>query len=81
MRLIGQIPHPKLLISVFKSNQKIIFKFEIGPFEQTYKFLETEQLNDLTSASVLVTEEWITDVFATFDEMNLHYKKISALLQ
>ncbi|MBK7232615.1 MAG: hypothetical protein IPH93_10215 [Saprospiraceae bacterium] len=81
MRLIGQIPHPKLLISVFKSNQKIIFKFEIGPFEQTYKFLETEQLNDLASATVLVTEEWITNVFATFDEMNQHYKKISALLQ
>ncbi|MBK9272680.1 MAG: hypothetical protein IPM48_13915 [Saprospiraceae bacterium] len=77
MRLLGQVPHANLIISIFKSNQKIIIKFEIGPFEQTYKFLETSQLADFDSASKLINEEWIKDVFTIFDSMNHKYKQIS----
>lgn len=59
MRLLGQIAHPTLLISVFKSAGKIILKFEIGPFEQTYKFLETEKLHDSVSAEKLWTKIYL----------------------
>ncbi len=78
MRLIGQIPHPSLLISVFKSNNKFILKFEVGPFEQTYKILETDQLNDFEGVRRLVTEECIAEVFRIFDSMNHHYKKLNS---
>ncbi|MEP7195640.1 MAG: hypothetical protein ABI851_03925 [Saprospiraceae bacterium] len=76
MRLLGQIPHPNLLISVFKSNEKIILKFEIGPFEQTYKFLETELIYDADSISKIIDENFITKVFQIFDQMNINYKTI-----
>lgn len=79
MRLLGQIPHPQLLISVFKSNEKIILKFEIGPFEQTYKFLETELIYNTESIASLVNEELIKKVFGIFDEMNKNYKAINEI--
>mgnify|MGYP001275747172 CR=1 FL=1 len=80
MRLIGQIPHASLIISVFKSNNKFILKFEVGPFEQTYKFLETDRLNDLEGIRQLVTEDCIAEVFKIFDTMNHHYKKLNSSL-
>ena len=33
MRLLGTVPHQNALISVFKSNNKISIKIEVGPFE------------------------------------------------
>ncbi len=75
MRLLGNINHPKLLISVFKSGEKIIVKFEAGPMEQTYKFLETERIHDLSSVEKLITEEFYAEVFAIFDKMYVNYKK------
>ncbi len=76
MRLLGQIPHPHYLISVFKSNEKIILKFEVGPFEQVYKFLENELIYDCESISKLVNESVLSSVQKLFDEMNENYKKI-----
>jgi hypothetical protein len=76
MRLLGQIAHPTLLISVFKSAGKIILKFEIGPFEQTYKFLETEKLYDSTTAEKIVDEELLAKVFKIFDQMNTEYQQL-----
>lgn len=80
MRLIGTVPHEKLLISVFKSNFKIIIKFEIGPFEQSYKFVETATLQDFEDAAKLVDNEWIQEVFRIFDQMNVQYKSIASNL-
>jgi hypothetical protein len=80
MRLIGQIPHPTLIISVFKSNNKYILKFEVGPFEQTYKFLETDRLNDFEGIRQLVTEDCLSEVFRIFDTMNIHYKNLNSNL-
>ncbi|MEO6189510.1 MAG: hypothetical protein ABIO44_03170 [Saprospiraceae bacterium] len=77
MRLLGNIPHPQLLISVFRSNTKIILKFEIGPFEQVYKFLETELIYDAASISKLIDETMLSKVFEIFDEMNVNYKSIN----
>lgn len=76
MRLLGNVSHPKLLISVFKSGEKIIIKFEAGPMEQTYKFLETERIYDLGSAEKLITEDIYMQVFEIFDRMYSSYKNI-----
>ncbi len=76
MRLLGQIPHPDYLISVFKSNNKIILKFEIGPFEQTYKFLETELIHDANSVSKLIDEGILQSVKNIFDQMNTNYQNL-----
>jgi hypothetical protein len=50
MRIIGEIEHPRLKISIFKSDNKLAVKFENGLLEQTYKFrvgYPTETVEDI----------------------------------
>ncbi len=75
MRIVGQIPHPSLLINVFKSGNKYILKFEAGPFEQSYKFLEADHLNSFEDIQKLINDKLLTDVFSIFDKMNLRYQE------
>ena len=76
MRLLARIPHPRLLISIFKNEGKYILKFEIGPFEQVYKFLESDTIYDADSLGRLVTEDVLKEVLVLFDQMNLNYKRL-----
>lgn len=76
MRLLGNIKHPKLLISVFKSGEKLIVKFEAGPLEQSYKFLENDKIFDLESIEKLFTESNYIQVFEVFERMYLNYNSI-----
>lgn len=77
MRIIGQIPHPDLNINVFKSGNKFILKFEVGPFEQSYKFLESDKLNSLEDLQNIIQEDLIKNIYSIFDLMNLEYKNMS----
>ncbi|HMW39120.1 MAG: hypothetical protein K1X68_10285 [Saprospiraceae bacterium] len=77
MRLIAQIPHPRLQISIFKSDLKFILKFEAGPFEQVYKFMESERYCDADSIRALLTQDLLKDVFTIFDQMNQNYQNIN----
>lgn len=45
MRIIDQIEHPSMRISIFQMNQKFLLKLEYGPLEQTYKFDEMNYRN------------------------------------
>ncbi len=73
MRIIGQIPHPSLLINVFKSGNKYILKLEAGPFEQCYKFIESDTITGFEDIRVFVDEKFLTEVFSIFDKMNSTY--------
>lgn len=42
MRIVDQIDHPVMRISIFQMNQKYMLKFEWGPLEQVYKFNEDD---------------------------------------
>lgn len=72
MRIVGNIPHPALKISVFKMNMKWAVKFEGGLLEQTYKFRESDALNSLEAIEKLVDEKLVDDVMVTFKSMNNH---------
>ena len=80
MRILGQIPHPDLLISVFKSGNKFILKFEAGPFEQSYKFLEADRLSSFEDVQRLVNDEWIKEIYLVFDQMNSLYQALGCRL-
>ncbi|MFN8332281.1 MAG: hypothetical protein U0T81_13875 [Saprospiraceae bacterium] len=56
---------------------KFILKFEAGPFEQVYKFMESEKFCDADSIRALVTQEVLKEVFSIFDQMNQNYQKIN----
>ncbi len=73
MRIIGTIPHPKILISVFSMNDKYQIKFEAGPMEQVYK-VRHDEVNGLEGVYKLVDEEFIQKVTERFNEMFLTFK-------
>ena len=54
MRIIGEIPHDFLKITVFKMNEKLSIKFEHDLLEQIIKFREGSAVNDLESAKAFV---------------------------
>lgn len=76
MRTIGQIPHAWFRITAFQSNNKFILKIEAGPFEQHYKFLESDQLRSFEDLAALVTVDFLDRVKTIFDDMNRAYRSI-----
>lgn len=73
MRIIGNIPHPKLTISIFSMNDKYQVKFEAGPMEQTFK-LTHDEVSGVEGIRKLVDEEFLEKVMARFNEMYLSFK-------
>ncbi len=68
MRIIGNIPHPDMRITVFHMNDKFIVKFEAGPMEQVYKF-DQEIFPGFEAVEKLVTHEFKENVLKRFNEM------------
>jgi len=68
MRIVKEIPHPDLKITVFSWNDKYIIKFEKGSLEQTLKIKEWDVLeeNDL---DVFFKDDFTSKVLIRFDEM------------
>ena len=70
MRIIGNIEHLVLKITVFKMDNKLSLKFETGQYEQTFKFRESDELNDLESIQKLVDEQFTSFVMEHFEKMH-----------
>lgn len=77
MRIIGQIEHPQIKITVFKTDNRFLIKFELGLYEQTYKFRESEYLRDLKDIEKIVNAAFLGEVMQVFDRM--HRTKEKAL--
>ncbi len=75
MRIIDNIPHPSLTISIFQMNDKYLVKFEAGAMmEQTFKFY-TEDVKSLVKLKELVNEAFIEKVRLRFNDMYLQLKE------
>jgi hypothetical protein len=59
MRIVGELPHPVLKITVFKNDGKFSIKFESGLLEQIYKFREDERLQTFEDVQKLADEAFI----------------------
>ena len=77
MRIIGNIDHPTLKITVFKMDNKLSVKFETGLYEQTFKFRESNELHDFETMQQLVDECFVSEVMENF--ARLHRSKNEAL--
>ncbi len=73
MRIIANIPHPKITISVFSMNDKYLVKFEAGPMEQVFKFFHDE-VNGVEGVKQMVDDEFLDKVMERFNEMYLSLK-------
>lgn len=74
MRVIGNIPHPKITISIFSMNDKYQIKFEAGPMEQIYKIAHSE-VNGIEGINKLVDAVFIEKIMERFNEMYLSFKE------
>jgi hypothetical protein len=68
MRVVGQIPHPDIKITIFHWNNRYLIKLEAGPFEQTFK-IEEYDLSSEEEVKTIVNQEFIQQAIARFEDM------------
>ena len=77
MRVIGNLnKHPKISTTVFQMNDKYIVKFEAGNMEQTFKFHSSDIIGGIERIDEMLTENFISQVIARFNEMYLSLQGI-----
>jgi hypothetical protein len=74
MRVIGNIPHPTITITVFLMNSKYVIKLEAGQMEQVFKINQSE-IGGMEGIQKLLDEEFLKKVIARFNEMFLSFKQ------
>lgn len=75
MRILGELPKKGLKVSVFKTDSRLLVKFEDLFLEQTYKFRETENLANLNDVNALLTDEFMEQVYTIFGQMRQAHAK------
>ena len=55
MRLLANIPHPLLKISIFTNDNRFTLKFESGLYEQTYKFRDGDGYDSVDAIIQLIS--------------------------
>jgi len=68
MRVVKEVTLGEIRVSIFSWNSKYIFKYELGPMEQTFKVSETEILEESELAGFL-EGEFLEEVQLRFKEM------------
>lgn len=69
MRTLETIYHPTMYISIMYMNEKFIIKFEVGPYEQIYKFAK-EMASDVDAVKKICNENFQAEVLQVFDQMH-----------
>ncbi len=77
MRIVGDIPHPTLKITIFLHDSKYAVKFEAGLYEQTYKFRSGEEISSVEDIKAIVDDTFINQVQLALPLMHQH--KLEAL--
>ena len=70
MRILGQIPHPIIKISVLALNDKFILKLEYDLLEQVYKIRNCDEISNFGTLEELVDEQFLESCIKRFNEMN-----------
>jgi hypothetical protein len=68
MRVVGEIPHPQLKITIFSWNNRYLIKLEAGPFEQTFKVSEFDVTSE-EDVKNMVDSEFLQEAEARFNDM------------
>lgn len=75
MRIIDNIPHKSMTISIFQMNDKYQVKFEAGPMEQIFKFL-VEEVKGLDGLKQKINDDFIESTRVRFNEMYKQMQKV-----
>ncbi len=74
MRVVKEVTRGEIRISIFSWNSKYIFKYELGPMEQTFKVSETDILEEADLEGFL-EGEFLEEVNQRFKEMGVSLLK------
>ena len=77
MRIVGDIPHPTLKITLFLHDSKYSAKFESGLYEMTYKFRSGDSIDSVEAIKAIVDEQFIGEAMQTLPKM--HQQKLQAI--
>jgi hypothetical protein len=68
MRVVKEVTLGEVRVSIFSWNSKYIFKYELGPMEQTFKVSETDILEE-SELDGFLEGEFLEEVQLRFIEM------------
>jgi hypothetical protein len=68
MRVVKEVTLGEIRVSIFSWNSKYIFKYELGPMEQTFKVSETDILEE-SELDGFLEGEFLEEVRQRFIEM------------
>jgi hypothetical protein len=68
MRVVKEVTLGEIRVSIFSWNSKYIFKYELGPMEQTFKVSETDILEE-SELDGFLEGEFLEEVNQRFQEM------------
>lgn len=68
MRVVGEIPHPEIKITLFHWNNRYLIKLEAGPFEQTFKVQEFDVSSE-EELKRIVNEAFLRQAIERFIDM------------
>ena len=74
MRIIANIPHPQLKISIFMYNEKYIIEIEAGQYKQTFK-ISADSVAGVDDVKALVTQEMLEHCMDRFAGMHADFKQ------
>lgn len=69
MRVVKEIPHPELKITLFHWNNRFLIKLEAGLLEQTYKIQEYDVSSE-DEVVKMIDEDFLKDVIKIFHDMD-----------
>ena len=68
MRVVREETRGEIRVSIFSWNSKFIFKYELGPMEQTFKVSEMDILEE-SELERFLEGEFLEEVKQRFEEM------------
>jgi hypothetical protein len=68
MRVVKEVTLGEIRVSIFSWNSKYIFKYELGPMEQTFKVSETDILEE-SELDGFLEGDFLEEVQERFKEM------------
>lgn len=75
MRIIDNIPHESMTISIFQMNDKYQVRFEAGPMEQSFKFFIAD-VRSVEHLKELIDGEFIEMTRRRFNEMFIQMRAL-----
>lgn len=72
MRIVAEIPHPNMKITIMIWNEKYLIKMECGQFEQYYK-IKKEDVGSLDEVIKMIDEDFQQKALEQFKVMSQNF--------